>query len=181
MAADGVVLGVKRILGVHTVVCIVIYPAQHQTFRQSADEQVLMRVRPSARRNGIHFAFVGPHRKLDSALLESLDECHLHGRIEGGLLCKQGGIDDIYRVIGVESASHKCKSGLTAYHSYLDIDAVDREFILQKDINVETAYQINDLTPYDVRSSSHEPFISDRSVDYFEWPCPCATADSSIA
>ena len=42
--ADGVVLGVKRILGVHTVVCVVIDAAQHQTFRQGAGEQVLVRM-----------------------------------------------------------------------------------------------------------------------------------------
>ena len=42
--ADGVVLGVKRILGVHTVVRVVIDAAQHQTFRQGAEEQVLVRV-----------------------------------------------------------------------------------------------------------------------------------------
>ena len=39
--ADGVVVGMIRILGVHTVVRIVIYAAQHQTFRRSAEEQVL--------------------------------------------------------------------------------------------------------------------------------------------
>ena len=43
MEADGVVLGVKRILGVHTVVRIVIDAAQHHMFRQSAEEQVLVR------------------------------------------------------------------------------------------------------------------------------------------
>ena len=168
MEADGVVLGVKRILSVHTVVCIVIYASQHQTFRQSAEEQVVVRVRPSARRNGVHLAVDGAHPILDRALHESLDVCHLHGRIEGGLLCKQGGIDDVYPVIGVDSATHECKSGLTAYQSYLDIDAVDQEFILQKEIHVETAYHIDDPTPYDVRSSSHEPFVSGRSVDYLD-------------
>ena len=52
--AYGVVLGVKRILGVRTIVGIVIDAAQHQTFRQSAEEQVLVRVRPSTRGNGVH-------------------------------------------------------------------------------------------------------------------------------
>ena len=60
---------------------------------------------------------------------------HLHGRILGGLLGKQGGINDVYFVIGVESTSHKCKSRLTTNQSYLDIDAVDEEFILQKGIH----------------------------------------------
>ena len=46
-----VVLGVKRILVVRTVVRIVIDAAQHQTVRQDAEEQVLVRVRPSARGN----------------------------------------------------------------------------------------------------------------------------------
>ena len=62
MEGDGVVLGVKRIFGVHTVVRIVIDAAQHQTFRQSAEEQVLVRVRPSACGNGVHLAVDGPHR-----------------------------------------------------------------------------------------------------------------------
>ena len=82
--ADGGVLGVKRIL----VVRIVIDAAQHQTFRQGAEEQVIVRVRPSARGNGVHLAVDGSHRILHRALFESLDMCHLHGRIQGGLLCK---------------------------------------------------------------------------------------------
>ena len=67
--ADGIVLGVKRILGVHTVVRIVINAAQHQTFRHGAEEQVLLRVRPSACGNGVHLTVDGPHRILDRALL----------------------------------------------------------------------------------------------------------------
>ena len=89
------VLGVKRILVVRIVVRIVIDAAQHQTFRQGADEQVLVRVRSGARGNGVHLAVDGPHRILDRALLESLDVRHLHGRIQGSLLCKQGGTDDV--------------------------------------------------------------------------------------
>ena len=54
--ADGVVLGVKRIVGIHTVVRIVIDAAQHQTFRQSAEEKVLVRVQPSACGNGVQQA-----------------------------------------------------------------------------------------------------------------------------
>ena len=134
--AYGVVLGVKRILGVRTVVGIVIDAAQHQTFRQSAEEQVLVRVRPSTRGNGVHLAVDGPHRILDRALLESLDVGHLHGGIEGGLLDKQGGIDDFDPVIGVGSTSHQRKRGLIAHQSDLDIDAVDQEFILQKQVHV---------------------------------------------
>ena len=53
---DGVVLGVKRIFVVSTVVGIVIDAAQHQTFRQGTEEQVLVRVRPSGSRNGVHLA-----------------------------------------------------------------------------------------------------------------------------
>ena len=68
---------------------------------------------------------------------------HLHGRIQGCLLCKQGGIDDLYFVIGVDPTSHECKSRLTTHQSYLDIDAVDQEFILQKEIHVETAHHID--------------------------------------
>ena len=53
---DGVVLDVKRILVVRAVVRVVIDAAQHQTFRQGAEEQVLVRVRPSTRGNGVHLA-----------------------------------------------------------------------------------------------------------------------------
>ena len=111
---DAVVLGVKRILFVRTVVRIVIDAAQHQTFRQGAEEQVLVRVRPSARRNGVHFTVDGSHLMLDRALLESIDVGHLHGRIQGGLLCEQGGIDNGDLVIGVDSASHECRRILTS-------------------------------------------------------------------
>ena len=93
---------------------------------------------------------------------------HLHGRIQGGLLCKQGGIDDVYPVIGVGPTCHERKRSLTAHQSYLDIDAVDQEFILQKEIHVETAHQVDHSTPYDVRSSSHEPCVSRSSVDYLD-------------
>ena len=51
---------------------------------------------------------------------------------------------------------------------YLDIDAVDQEFILQKEIHVETAHQVDHETPYDVRSSNHEPFVSRGSFDYLD-------------
>ena len=127
----------KRILVVRTVVRIAIGAAQHQTFRQGAEEQVLVRVRSGARGNGIHLAIDGPHRILDRDLLESLDVCHLHGRIQGGLLCKQGGTDDVDPVIGIAPTSHKRKSRLTANQSYLDIDAVDQEIILQKGPRVD--------------------------------------------
>ena len=137
---DGVVLGMKLIIGVHTVVGVVIDATQHQTFRQGTEEQVLVCVRPSASRNGVHLALDGSHRILDRALLQSLGVRHLHGRIQGGLLCKQGGIDDVYFVIGVDPTSHECKSRLTTNQSYLDIDAVDEESILQKEIHVETAF-----------------------------------------
>ena len=69
LEGDGVVLGVKPFLGVHTVVRIVIDATQHKTFRQSAEEQVIVRVRPSACENGVHLALDGPHRILDRALL----------------------------------------------------------------------------------------------------------------
>ena len=88
---------------------------------------------------------------------------HLHGRIQGGLLCKQGGIDDLYFVIRVDPTSHGCKSRLTTH-----IDAVDQEFILQKEIHLETAHHIDQTTPYDVLSSSHEPFVSRGSVGYLD-------------
>ena len=166
---DGIVLGVKRILVVRTVVGLVIDAAQHQTFRQGTEEQVLVRVRPSASRNGVHLALDGSHWILDRALLQSLDVRHLHGRIQGGLLCKQGGIDfDLYFIIGVGPTSHECKSRLTTHQSYLDIDAVDQEFILQNEIHVETAHHIDHTTPYDVLSSSHETFVSRGSVGYLD-------------
>ena len=133
--AYGVVLGVKRILVVRTVVHVVIDAALRQTFRQGTEEQDLVRVRPSTRGNGVHLAVDGPQRILDRTPLESFDVGHLHGRIKGGLLCKQGGIDYGYPVMGVGPTSHERKRSLTAHQSYLDIDAVDQEFILQKHIH----------------------------------------------
>ena len=93
---------------------------------------------------------------------------HLHGRIQGGLLYKQGGIDDVDLVIGIAPASHERKRRLTAHQAYLDIDAIDQEFILQKQIYVWTTRHVDDPTLYDVRSSSHEPFVSRGSVDYLD-------------
>ena len=104
---DVVVLGLKRILVVRTVVRIVINAAQHQTFRQGAEEQVLVRVRSGACGNGVYLAVHGPHRILGRALLEGFDVRHVYGRIQGGLFCKQGGIDDVDLVIGVDPASHE--------------------------------------------------------------------------
>ena len=134
--AYGVVLGVKLILVVRTVVRIVIDAAQHQTFRHGTEEEVLVRVRPSIRGNGVHLTVDGSHRILDRAPLESLDVGHLYGWIQGDLLYKQGGIDYGYLVIGVVPASHERKRRLTAHQSYLDIDAVDQEYFLQKQIHV---------------------------------------------
>ena len=74
----------------------------------------------------------------------------------------------MYFVIGVDPTSHECKSRFTTHQSYLDIDAVDQEFILQKEIHVETAHHIDQATPYDVLSSSHEPFVSRGSVGYLD-------------
>ena len=50
----GVVLGVKRVFVVRAVVGVVVDAAKNETFRQRAEEQVLVRVRPSSRRNGVH-------------------------------------------------------------------------------------------------------------------------------
>ena len=57
--AYGVVLGVKRVCGVRAVVGVVVDAAQYETFRQGAEEQVLVRVRQSSRGNGVHLAFDG--------------------------------------------------------------------------------------------------------------------------
>ena len=40
------------------------------------------------------------------------------------------------------------------------ISTVDQEFILQKQIHVETTHHVDDPTLYGVRSSGHEPSIS---------------------
>ena len=158
----------KGILGVRAVVGIVIDAAQHQMFRQGTEEQVLVRVRASAGRNVVHLALDGSHRILDPALLQSLDVCYLHSGIQGDLLCKQGGIDYLYLVIGVDPTSHECKSKFTTHQSDLDIDAVDEEFILQEEVHVETAHHIDNKAPQDGISSSHEPFVSCGSVGYLD-------------
>ena len=52
--AYGVVLGMKRVFIVRAVVGVVVDAAQHDTFRQRVEEQVLVRVRSSPRGNGVH-------------------------------------------------------------------------------------------------------------------------------
>ena len=81
---------------------------------------------------------------------------HLHGGIEGGLLDEQGCVDD---VIEVDSTSHQRKRGLVTHQSYLDVDSVDQEFILQKHIHVETTHHVDHATAGYVLSSSHEPVV----------------------
>ena len=119
-----------------------------------------MRVRQVIRGNGVDLAVDGPHRIFDCAVLKGLDVRHVYGRIQGGLLCEQGGADDLYLVIGIGSTAHECERGLTSHQSYLDTSAVDQEFILQEQVHVETAHDVDDTTPDDVRSPSHEPCIS---------------------
>ena len=157
----------KRILVVPTVVRIVIDTVQHQTFLLGTEEQVLVRVRPDARGNGVHLTVDGPHRILGCALLESLDLCHLHARIQGGLLCKQGGTDDFYFVIRVWSASRKLKRVFASHQSYLDIDAIDQELSC-KNRSTWRRPIISTTRLSTSPSSSHEPCISRGSVDYFD-------------
>ena len=51
--------GVKRVFIVRAVVGVVVDAAQYETFRQGAEEQVLVRVRQSSRWNGVHLAIDG--------------------------------------------------------------------------------------------------------------------------
>ena len=81
---DGVVLGAERVLRVRTVVRIVVDAAQHQTFRQGTEEQVLVRVQVGTCGYGIDLAIDGMHRILDRALLQGPDVHHMYGRIHGG-------------------------------------------------------------------------------------------------
>ena len=48
---DAIVLGVKRVLGVRTVVRVVVDAAQHQSSRQGTEEQIIVRVRPGSTRD----------------------------------------------------------------------------------------------------------------------------------
>ena len=59
MEAYGVVLGVKRIFIVQSVVGVGVDAAQYETFRQGTVEEVLVRVRQSSCRNGVHLAVDG--------------------------------------------------------------------------------------------------------------------------
>ena len=72
---DVVMLGVKWVLDVRTVACVVVDVAQ----RQGTEEQILVVVRPGPTREGIDFAVDGTHRTLDLALLVRFDVRHLHG------------------------------------------------------------------------------------------------------
>ena len=92
---------------------------------------------------------------------------HLHGWVEGGLLYEQGCIDDCYLVIGGHSSGHQRKRRLTAHQSYLDVDSVDQEFILQKHIHVETTHHVDHATARYVLSSSREPGVRIGSVCQF--------------
>ena len=83
---------------------------------------------------------------------------YLHGGVEGGLFDEQGGVDDGYLVL-VGSGSHQRKRGLATHQSYFDVDAVDQEFILQKQIHVETTHHVDHATADYVISSSHEPVV----------------------
>ena len=89
---------------------------------------------------------------------------HLHGWVEGGLLDEQGCIDDYYLVIRGHSSGHQRKRRLTTHQSYLDVDSVDQEFILQKHIHVETTHHVDHATACYVLSSSREPGVRIGSV-----------------
>ena len=80
---------------------------------------------------------------------------YLYGGVEGGFLDEQGGIDDGYLVF-VGSSRHQRKRRLATHQSYLDVDAVDQECILQKQIHVETTHHVDHATAGYVISSSHE-------------------------
>ena len=84
---------------------------------------------------------------------------HLHGWVEGGLLDEQGCIDDRYLVISGRSSRHQRKRRLSTHQSYLDVDSVDQEFILQKHIHVEATHHVDHATACYVLSSSREPGV----------------------
>ena len=65
---------------------------------------------------------------------------HLHGRTQGGFLREQGGVDDLDLVGRVCTTGHERECVLAAYQSYLDIDAVDQETILQDQDHVESSH-----------------------------------------
>ena len=92
---------------------------------------------------------------------------HLHVWVEGGLFDEQGGVDDGYLVLGC-SISHQRKRGLATHQSYFDVDSVDQELILQKQIHVETTHHVDQGTACYVISSSHEPVVRSGSVGQFD-------------
>ena len=85
--------------------------------------------------------------------------CHQHGQVQGGLLRKHGGFHDVDPVISVGPVCHQRERVLASHQSYLDINVIDQELILQEQVHEEAAHHVNDVTPVDLRSSSHEPFI----------------------
>ena len=84
---DVVVLSVKE--QVQTVVCVNTDAAQHQTFRQDAEEQVIVCVLPGSGGNGLDLAVNGTNRLLDRVIPEGLDVRHLHGRIQVALFANK--------------------------------------------------------------------------------------------
>ena len=108
---------------------------------------------------------VGAHQILYRALLERLDARHLHSQTQGGFLREQGGVDDLDLLTDVYTTRHKRKRVLAVHQSYLDIDAVDQETILQEQFHVESYHHFDDATLRDVPTSSQEPLIICSPVD----------------
>ena len=133
---DVVVFGVERILNLQTVVHVVVDAAQHQAFRQGTEEQDLVRVRVGSCGYGIELAVDGTHRIIDRAFLQSLDVRHLYGRVLGIFLREQGAIDNTDPVLRIQTTSHEGERVLVSHQSYLDIDTVDQETILQEQVHV---------------------------------------------
>ena len=133
---DVVVLGVGRVLSLRTVVRVIVNAAQHQTFRQGTEEQVLVRVRVGACGYAIDLAVDGTHRILDRALIQGLDVRHMYGRDQGCFLREQDAVDDTDIVLRIPTPSHERERVHVSHQSYLDVDAVDQETILQEQIHV---------------------------------------------
>ena len=76
------------------------------------------------------------HRILDRVLLQGFGMRHLYSRVQGGFLREQDAVDDTDLVLRIRTTSHERERVPASHQSYLVVDAVDQETILQEQVHV---------------------------------------------
>ncbi|MEG7521581.1 MAG: hypothetical protein M3H12_00545 [Chromatiales bacterium] len=91
-----------------------------------------------------------------AVLIGGLFMCAICTGVPCSILCEQGGVSDIALVIEVASTGHERERVLPTCQSYNGLDAVDYDFILEEKVHVETTHYVDNATPHNISSSSHE-------------------------